>query len=269
VNRKERTVANAIPFTRLEKAAVDNGFDLVREPVAEWLPAGSSHAPLDVWLTMDGDGHPIAALSRGDVAAGLADVGAPATISLPTGAVAAREVPDVGTLHRLVRRAYQLARTLPNELLRTFAEQTAGLPRATEAERLVVQRVGQDVFRAGLLEYWDGRCSVTGLAVPELLRASHIKPWAACATDAERLDVFNGLLLAAHLDAAFDTGLVTVADEGEIVVSPALTAEDRALFGLQHPLRVQRIEPGHRRYLTFHRQHVFRAPNKRRLIEGE
>ncbi len=62
-------MALAGTFTRLEKAALDNGFDLVKEPVAEWLPAGSSHAPLDVWLTVDGDGHPIAALSRGDVGA--------------------------------------------------------------------------------------------------------------------------------------------------------------------------------------------------------
>lgn len=248
----------AVPFTRLEKAAVDNGFDLVREPVAAWLPAGSSHAPLDVWLTVDGDGHPIAALSRGDVAAALADVGAPAAVSLPAGAAAAREVPDVGTLHRLVRRAYQLARTLPNELLRTFTEQTAGLPRATEAERLVVQRVGQDVFRSGLLEYWDGKCAVTGLAVPELLRASHIKPWAACDTDAERLDVFNGLLLAPNLDAAFDAGLITVADEGALLVSSSLSPADRLVLGLERPLRVQRVDLGHRRYLSFHRKHVFR-----------
>ncbi|MDC0682621.1 HNH endonuclease signature motif containing protein [Sorangium atrum] len=50
---------------------------------------------------------------------------------------------------------------------------------------------------------------MTGLAVPALLRASHIKPWADCETDAERLDVYNGILLAPHLDAAFDRGFIT------------------------------------------------------------
>jgi len=50
---------------------------------------------------------------------------------------------------------------------------------------------------------------VTGLAMSKLLRASHIKPWAACAADAERLDVYNGLLLAPHLDALFDAGLIS------------------------------------------------------------
>jgi hypothetical protein len=128
------------------------------------------------------------------------------------------------------------------------------LPRSTEAERLVVQRAGQGVFRGGLLEYWDGRCAVTGLAVPELLRASHIKPWADCASDAERLDVFNGLLLAPHLDAAFDCGFITVADDGAVVVSSGLGETARRLLragpssvrrGAQtRPTRLSALAPG-------------------------
>jgi putative restriction endonuclease len=115
-------------------------------------------------------------------------------------------------------------------LLHTFEKQTATLPRSTEAERVVVQRVGQGIFRAGLLEYWEGRCAITGLAVPALLKASHIKPWADCASDAERLDVFNGLLLAPHLDAAFDCGLITVADDGAVVVSETGWERERDSF---------------------------------------
>jgi hypothetical protein len=65
-----------------------------------------------------------------------------------------------------------------------------------------------------------------------LLRASHTKPWADCETDAERLDVYNGILLAPHLDAAFDQGFITVADDGTIVVSDALGADARTVLGL-------------------------------------
>lgn len=115
-------------------------------------------------------------------------------------------VPDVPALHRLLRRAFQLSKALPNELLHTFEKQVASLPKTTEAERLIVQRVGQNLFRDGLLDLWEGRCAVTELSVHALLRASHIKPWADCETDAERLDVYNGILLAPHLDAAFDRG---------------------------------------------------------------
>ena len=168
-------------------------------------------------------------------------------------------VASILALHAVLRRAYQLARTLPHELLHEFERRAAGLPRATEAERLVVQRVGQDVFRAGLLEYWEGRCAVTGLAVPELLRASHVKPWAHCETDAERLDVFNGLLLAPQLDAAFDQGFITVADDGAVVLSAALPAEARRLLGLDVPLRIQRLTDAHLGYLSWHRHRIFKS----------
>jgi predicted restriction endonuclease len=114
------------------------------------------------------------------------------------------------------------------------------------------------VYRRGLLDYWEGRCAITGLAVPELLRASHSKPWADCDDDKERLDVYNGLLLSANLDAAFDAGFISVADDGAVVVSEALDAEARALLGLDRPGRVHRIADGHRRYLAWHQARVFR-----------
>ncbi|MEI7895318.1 MAG: HNH endonuclease, partial [Myxococcales bacterium] len=178
---------------------------------------------------------------------------------LPKGALGGRTVTEIPALHRLLRRAFQLGRSLPDELLHVFQERTATLPKTTEAERLVVQRVGQGLFRDALLTYWEGRCAVTGLAVPELLRASHIKPWADCASDAERLDVFNGLLLAPHLDAAFDRGFVTVADDGVVVVSEALEAEARRLLGLDRELRVRGVTEGHRAYLPWHRERVFNS----------
>lgn len=99
----------------------------------------------------------------------------------------------------------------------------------------------------------------TGLAVPALLRASHIKPWADCESDAERLDVFNGLLLAPHLDAAFDDGFITVGDDGGIIVSPALDASARACLGLSAPLRVSGLSDRHRIYLAWHRRRLFRS----------
>ncbi len=149
-------------------------------------------------------------------------------------------------------------RRQPDALLRRFERLTATLPRTTEAERLVVQRVGQDVFRDGLIDYWEGRCAVTGLAVVELLRASHIKPWSECSSDAERLDVFNGLLLAPTLDAVFDCGFVTVAADGEVLVSNRLGEADRRVLDLDVPLRVSALAPDHQEYLQFHRERVFK-----------
>jgi hypothetical protein len=253
----------AATITRLEKAAVDNGFDLELPRQGEWLGYASTHAPLRIWLTAVVEGLFLVAVSQQNVARALRDQGTAFTSPLPSGASGARGVVDIPALHRLVRRAFQLSKTLPDELLHVFEKKVATLPRATEAERLVVQRVGQDVFREGLLDYWEGRCAVTGLAVPEILRASHIKPWAECATDAERLDVFNGLLLAPHLDAAFDKGLITVADDGEVVVSPALAAADRKVLGLDAPLCVRGLTDEHRGYLRWHRERLFRGAQGR------
>lgn len=250
-----------VTTTRLEKAAVDNGFDLELPRQGEWIGFASTQAPLRAWLTEQTEGGFRVALSQPQVARALTESSEDTASGFPAGAAAARKVADIPGLHRLLRRAFQLSKTLPDELLRAFERATAALPRATEADRLIVQRVGQDIFRQGLLDYWEGRCAITGLAIPELLRASHIKPWAACETDAERLDVFNGLLLAPHLDATFDQGFITVADHGEVIVSWALDVSARQVMGLQMPIFVRASLDGHRAYLRWHRERVFKGTN--------
>ena len=248
-----------VTITRLEKAATDDGFDLDVERTADWLSFGSTQTSMRIWLTAIGESQFLAAMSRADVLDGLSGLGVAFTNPVPSGAAGALSVSDVATLHRLLRRAFQLSRTLPDALLRVFQDETVNLPRATEAERLVVQRVGQDIFRRGLLEYWDGRCAITGLAVPELLRASHIKPWADCHTDAERLDIFNGFLLAPHLDAAFDAGFITIAGDGTVLVSSTLPLDARSVLGLDRSLGVRGLHRAHQRYLPSHRAKIFRT----------
>ena len=193
---------------RLDKAAVDEGFGLKRPDDGDWLaydslgprPRSGRHAPRrTIWS-------PSTTPASRQSERALAKMARWREPLVPAG-FTAFVVSDTAPLHHLVREIWRLARALPVEPLRVFEAQTRTLPRTTEAERLVIQRVGQDVFRDALLSYWGGRCAVTGVAEPRLLRASHIKPWAKCETDAERLDVYNGLLLAAHLDAAFDGGL--------------------------------------------------------------
>jgi hypothetical protein len=256
--RGRSVMLTPVIITRLEKAATDNGFDLELGLEGDWLVFASTQCPLRVWLGVFGDAVLLAAFSQQNVARALGEYGTPMLAPMPKGAAGGHTVPDVPALHRLLRRAFQLSRALPNELLHTFEKQVAALPKTTEAERLVVQRVGQDLFRRGLLDFWEGRCAITGLAVPALLRASHIKPWADCESDGERLDVYNGLLLAPHLDAAFDQGFITVQDDGEVVISAALDEGARGLLGLDRPLRVRRLAEGHRSYLPWHRQRVFR-----------
>lgn len=103
------------------------------------------------------------------------------------------------------------------------------------------------------MDYWGGACAVTGLAIPELLRASHAKPWAECASDADRLNVFNGFLLAAHLDALFDRHLISFGNTGTILYSPSVTHDARKALGLSENPALRRISPGHVPFLETHR----------------
>ena len=160
-----------------------------------------------------------------------------------------------------LRRASALAQSLPNQAAVDFDTQVqqalASLPASdvsnTEVQRMVRQRVGQDRYRQAMLNYWGGACAVTGLTLSPALRASHAKPWADCETDAERLDVFNGFLLSANLDALFDKFLISFTDDGALLVSSQLSDSDCQLLGINIELSLRWIAPGHAPYLEFHR----------------
>ncbi len=137
------TPISAATATRLEKAAVDNGFDRELPREGGWFVFTSTQASLHLWLTVQDDGLFVAAFSQFHVSKALGEHGTSTTSSLPERASAGRVVADIPSLHRMVRRAFQLSRSLPDELLHTFESQVARLPRRTEAERLVIQRVGR------------------------------------------------------------------------------------------------------------------------------
>jgi putative restriction endonuclease len=90
----------------------------------------------------------------------------------------------------------------------------------TETSATVKVRRGQEYFRQAVLNNFGGRCGVTGLAVRELLIASHILPWGK--HEAERLNVRNGLCLSRLHDAAFDNFLISFDDNLRLMLSSRL-----------------------------------------------
>lgn len=119
------------------------------------------------------------------------------------------------------------------------------------------RRIGQDSFREALVQHWGGACAITGMRNTALLRASHIKPWAA-STPEEQTSPFNGLLLAPQWDAAFDRGLMTLDGQGAVVLSPQLSAVDAGILGIVAGQLLRRpLQPQHLPYLAYHREHVF------------
>lgn len=124
---------------------------------------------------------------------------------------------------------------------------------ATERDAVRKSRIGQGRFRNELIQYWEG-CAVTGITVRSVLRASHIKPWRD-SDNQERLDRYNGLLLAPNLDALFDAGLISFTDAGRIVLSSKLSNNERSLLGVDDNLALRMVEEPHWKYLHFHRNY--------------
>lgn len=243
--------------TDATKAAYDHGFRLAQPPdptAPGWLAYRSTTAHGILRLAAGSQAGPwFLALDHPGVIAELGLSPDP----MPGPGFVRYRLPTLTTLYPVLRAVYRLALTLPDAPLVTFEAQTFTLPKTTEAERLVIQRIGQDIFRAALLAYWKGRCPLTGITDEGLLRASHIRPWSACETDADRLDVHNGLLLSALWDAAFDKGLVTFADDGTPMLSGRLTREARAQLIPSTP-SLPALTEGHRARLAWHRLHLYR-----------
>lgn len=133
----------------------------------------------------------------------------------------------------------------------------------TERDAIVKARLGQGQFRVDLFAYWRG-CAITDARIPEVLRASHIKPWRD-SDNRERLDKFNGLLLTANLDRVFDAGLISFDDHGVIIVSPLLSQVEAKKLGIVDGLKLRQLHASHRPYLLWHRKHEFRDGARNKL----
>ena len=81
-------------------------------------------------------------------------------------------------------------------------------------------RVNQGFFLELILDEYRTQCCISGLNVPEVLRASHIVGWAE--DEANRLNPANGLCLSASYDAAFDRHLISFDEDCRLIFSPVL-----------------------------------------------
>ena len=254
---RRHTTAHPVFRVELDQAAYNHGFRKANGIADGWLWFKSDEGvPGEVALAsgINPDGSPwFLAVEHAGVAAKLGAELADAAVNPPAHFKGAFVFGTQAELRSALSRAFHLARSLPTFPLAQYEAEVAGLGN-TEVERIVKERVGQGYFRRALLDFWAGRCPVTGISDEPLLRASHIVPWAHCHTDEQRLDVFNGLLLAAHWDAAFDRGLVSFDDDGRALLKPELSAAARELLA-PHRAPPVPLEDSHRRSLAWHRSH--------------
>ena len=235
----------------IEKSGHDNGFENSLLNTEQQVLLGSARHTLQVSITQTNEGLAV-------------QFSEPQFITL-----LAVEFPDFkqqqqalivleNELGFLLKAAFKLAVLTPTEITKNYENQVqaelAKLPsNGTEVERMVRQRVGQQSFRQALMTYWGGACALTGVAIPDVLRASHAKPWAECVSDAERLDVYNGFLLNANLDALFDRFLISFDEQGYLLISSTLSQVDLLSLGIKSGLKLRWINALHQPYLAFHR----------------
>jgi putative restriction endonuclease len=133
----------------------------------------------------------------------------------------------------------------------------------TDAFSLHRERRGQQFFRQCVLNAYGVSCCITGIQVPRLLVASHIKPWSEF--EDSRLDPCNGMCLSALHDAAFDSGLITLDEKLKLVPSkelkralPQEALETNFAAFEKKPIRLpdKLCEPS-QAFLRYHREEVF------------
>lgn len=127
------------------------------------------------------------------------------------------------------------------------------IPDKTSRKGLVTSRIGQGKYRRRILKRWGFKCAVNGSRIKEVLIASHIVPWRE-STNAERLDVDNGILLSPVYDALFDRHYISFDDNGFIILSKALSKAEFSKIGVDGREKIERLTDKNKIYLERHRK---------------
>lgn len=129
---------------------------------------------------------------------------------------------------------------------------------STVSSRVVQVRSKQDYFRRQLVGI-EKECRITRIADLRFLRASHIRPWAACESGTQRVDGNNGLLMAPQVDHLFDRGWISFEDSGRLMRSGDLPDPIVKALGLRLTTsrRYGSFTQAQQGYLDFHRKEVY------------
>lgn len=131
----------------------------------------------------------------------------------------------------------------------------------TEKLGIAALRLKQQLFRRRL-SMLEKACRLTGIDDLRFLRASHIKPWRD-ASDGERIDPENGLLLTPSADLLFDRGWISFRDDGRLIASGQLPEHVRVRLGIDmsEGRKCGTFSPGQAEYLAYHRDCIFGRPD--------
>ncbi len=124
----------------------------------------------------------------------------------------------------------------------------------TERKSLQLSRIGQGLFRINLMNLWRS-CALTDVDFPEILRASHIKPWRD-SDNSERLNPYNGLLLTPTYDVLFDKGYISFKSDGYMLLSKQVQSF-RASLCISNEMKLRSVHTANLPFLEYHRDVLF------------
>lgn len=128
----------------------------------------------------------------------------------------------------------------------------------TTKKAIIESRIGQGQFRKKLIDFWDGKCAVSGVPLTDILIASHIKPWKV-ANNKERIDQYNGLLLSPTYDKLFDAGYISFDIDGKIIISELLSLHQRELLHISEECKlIKKLDSQFNNYLTYHKKNILK-----------
>lgn len=130
-----------------------------------------------------------------------------------------------------------------------------GIPVSREATKDL-----QSFFKDTQMHEFDHACPICHIKVPQLLIASHIKPFRDCAHIYETATHDNGLLLCRNHDFLFDQGYIGFNDDGTIIISKALIEKDPHLEHFNFDTRLDPIymTKNRRKFLKYHRENILK-----------
>ncbi|QWI48291.1 HNH endonuclease [Bacillus mycoides] len=126
----------------------------------------------------------------------------------------------------------------------------------TEVLQQTHARIGHLLYKQKLLNIWAHNCAICSIKLPELLRASHAKPW-KLSSSSEKTNPYNGLLLCVMHDALFDQGFISFNDHGKILISEKLPVEDYSKYNLNMNMSMS-LSPMHKPFMQYHREKIFK-----------
>jgi hypothetical protein len=132
------------------------------------------------------------------------------------------------------------------------------IPDSTEKESLVKTRIRQGAFRKSVIHRWNYECAVTQFTDTRILIASHIVPWKS-ATDEQRLDVDNGILLSPTYDALFDKHLISFDERGQIILGNQISESNYNKIGITGKEQIFKLTNGNQNYLEDHRRKFYES----------